>query len=303
MGCDGGTIPRRDELVRVKKKAETKDKESELNFQWRCCAITQQPLQEPIVACHLGKLCNKESVINALLDKDTLPTTMRYIKNLKDIKTLNLTKNPAYSEDNDGETNSCAPYICPVIGLEMSGKFRFVALWTCGCVFSERALKEISTKTCHKCQKPFESSDVIVLNGNEEDLVVMKKNMEMRRELQKKNKDKKKIKTEPTEVKPAESTNGAKPLKLHPVATSSTSKDSATVSNGKIKTGNSLPSASTKRPGSLREADERAKKVKPEYSLAKDPQVSDVYKSIFTSHKSEKEQSRAHWVTYNPFYN
>lgn len=45
------------------------------------------------------------------------------------------------------------------------------------------------------------------------------------------------------------------------------------------------------------------KKVKVNYSVAKDPQVSDVYKSLFTSHKSEQEQNRAHWVTYNPFYN
>ena len=30
MGCDGGTIPTRDELVRLKKKPEQKDKNSEL---------------------------------------------------------------------------------------------------------------------------------------------------------------------------------------------------------------------------------------------------------------------------------
>ena len=30
MGCDGGTIPRRDELVKVKKKPEQKDKDAEL---------------------------------------------------------------------------------------------------------------------------------------------------------------------------------------------------------------------------------------------------------------------------------
>lgn len=45
------------------------------------------------------------------------------------------------------------------------------------------------------------------------------------------------------------------------------------------------------------------KKTKKAYSVAKDPQSSEVYKSLFTSHKSDKEQSRAHWVTYNPFYN
>lgn len=48
---------------------------------------------------------------------------------------------------------------------------------------------------------------------------------------------------------------------------------------------------------------ERLKKAKKDYSVAKDPQASDVYKSLFTSHESEKQQTRAHWITYNPFYN
>ena len=39
------------------------------------------------------------------------------------------------------------------------------------------------------------------------------------------------------------------------------------------------------------------------YSVAKDPNASDVYKSIFTSHQTATDQNRAHWVTYNPFYN
>lgn len=55
--------------------------------------------------------------------------------------------------------------------------------------------------------------------------------------------------------------------------------------------------------GALAPPDERVKKAKAEYSVAKDPNASDVYKSLFTTHKSEKEQNRAHWVTYNPFYN
>lgn len=44
-------------------------------------------------------------------------------------------------------------------------------------------------------------------------------------------------------------------------------------------------------------------KVKDDYSIAKDPNASEVLKSIFTSHKSAAEQTKAHWVTYNPFYN
>lgn len=45
------------------------------------------------------------------------------------------------------------------------------------------------------------------------------------------------------------------------------------------------------------------KKTKKDYSVAKDPQTSEVYKSLFTSHQTDKSQKRAHWVTYNPFYN
>lgn len=45
------------------------------------------------------------------------------------------------------------------------------------------------------------------------------------------------------------------------------------------------------------------KKIKSDYSIAKDPKASEVFKSIFTSHKTATEQDRAHWVTYNPFYN
>lgn len=45
------------------------------------------------------------------------------------------------------------------------------------------------------------------------------------------------------------------------------------------------------------------KKTKKDYSVAKDPHTSEVYKSLFTSHSTDKDQKRAHWVTYNPFYN
>ncbi|KAG7226686.1 hypothetical protein INR49_023480 [Caranx melampygus] len=41
-------------------------------------------------------------------------------------------------------------FICPVVGLEMNGKHRFCYLHTCGCVFSDRALKEVKTEICHK---------------------------------------------------------------------------------------------------------------------------------------------------------
>lgn len=120
-------------------------------YKWRHCAISQQPLQEPIVMCGLGRLYSKQNVIEHLLDKEKMPESAMHIKSLKDVKNLQLTPNPVYKDC--GKTEGMldvrsAPYICKLIGLEMTGKFRFVALWTCGCVFSERALKEIKSKNC-----------------------------------------------------------------------------------------------------------------------------------------------------------
>lgn len=45
------------------------------------------------------------------------------------------------------------------------------------------------------------------------------------------------------------------------------------------------------------------KKTKSSYSVAQDPKASEVYKSLFTSHHKATEQTKAHWITYNPFYN
>lgn len=45
------------------------------------------------------------------------------------------------------------------------------------------------------------------------------------------------------------------------------------------------------------------KKTKQSYSISKDPSASAVYKSLFTTHEEAKSHSKAHWITYNPFYN
>ncbi|XP_018324380.1 protein RTF2 homolog [Agrilus planipennis] len=296
MGCDGGTIPRRDELVRVKKKPEAKDKDSELAFQWRHCFLTQLLLQEPIVMCGMGHLYSKLPLIEALLNRDSLPDSVRHIKSLKDVRNLNLTPNPEFVSGDDKKDGSVdtrgAPYICPVIGLEMSGKFRFVALWTCGCVFSERALKEISTSTCHKCLMPFTEDDVVVLNGTEEDMVLMRSRIELRKQKNKKDKEKKKEIKKEIEATKCEETEPAK----NSVTNAGKSSANENVEKPKV------VAATLKRPRNLIN-DESTKKMKACYSVAKDPNASDVYKSLFTSHKSENEQQRAHWITYNPFYN
>ncbi|XP_021931361.1 protein RTF2 homolog [Zootermopsis nevadensis] len=151
MGCDGGTIPKRAELVNTKKKP-VKEKDEKNAWLWRTCSLTQLVFEPPVVSCFLGKFYNKCAVIDALLNKS--PVLPQHIKRLKDIKDLKLTPNPAFkpSAEKGDEYIDChlAPYICPVVGIEMNGKFRFVFLWGCGCVMSERALKEVKSKLCLK---------------------------------------------------------------------------------------------------------------------------------------------------------
>lgn len=328
MGCDGGTIPKRDELVRKKKRPEQKDKDSELSFRWKHCSITQQPLQKPIVACGLGRLYSKDAVIEALLDRSNLPETAQHIKNLKDIKDLNLTCNPSYNpsaEKGDAYVDrQAAPYICPVIGLEMNGKFRFVFLWSCGCVMSERALKEVKTKLCHKCQQPFLEEDVVILNGSSEDINLMKAKMEIRQarlkaEKKAKNDAKRKGKTEvevSVTIQAGETSNSKN--ESENTGNTQVSVDSD-AQNLKIKLQNGkqdlkLPLklvgsklngvTAAKRPAGNNDIeDPRFKKTKGTYSVANDPKASDVFKSIFTSHEKAQQQNKAHWITYNPFYN
>ncbi|XP_067928859.1 replication termination factor 2-like [Watersipora subatra] len=276
MGADGGTIPRRDELVKEKKKPEKKDKTSELKHQWNDCCISQLPLRLPILACEYGNLYNKESILELLLDKSKYEGQAKFthIRSLKDVKELNLTDNPAFARtDGKMDTSNSALYVCPVTGLEMNGKHRFAYLWTCGCALSERALKEVPSQTCHKCAKPYTSNDVIILNGNDDDFDLMKGKMEERRLAAKQSKkSKKKIKSDQTEEPPVKAAKiSSDKLKPKPVTT------------GKELT--------------LKGA---AKHV----SVQKDPKASTAYKSLFTTCEKAKKQEKQHsgWVSFNPQY-
>lgn len=308
-----------------------KDKDAEMAFRWFHCALTQQRLQEPIVMCGLGRLYSKQNLIEQLLDRDKpMPDACRHIKSLRDVRDLHLTPNPTYNKDADKTEgmldHRSAPYICKLIGLEMSGKFRFIALWSCGCVFSERALREIGTRVCSLCQTPFTDDDVVVLNASDEELGSLALKMENRAARRKA--DKKSSKSSKKSTSAATTTTSDVAVKteveteVDALAPTLIQASVPIVSNKIIKTelikpeksrDGAGPSASgkpakskiPKRPATSEALlDPEMKKLKDGAgSVATDPKATDVYKSLFTSHKSAQEQDRAHWVTYNPFYN
>ncbi|XP_035008425.1 replication termination factor 2 [Hippoglossus stenolepis] len=278
MGCDGGTIPKRHELVKGPKKVEKVDKNAELAAKWKYCALSQEKLRRPIVSCDLGRLFNKDAIIEYLLDKTAeRPNieTVTHIRGIKDIKELNLIDNPEWEGERRNakgdryEDINCGMFICPVVGLEMNGKHRFCYLQTCGCVFSDRALKEVKTEICHKCGDPFKHEDIVFLNGSKEEGEKLREKMEAKRANAKTKKSKKSKVTEQAETvsTPADVAGTS--------ATSSSSEDPK-----------SSTASGTKR------------------SIQKMEEKSEVFKSLFTTHSSAKrtKDQTSNWVTHTPYH-
>jgi len=156
MGNDGGSIPDRRDLVKSKPKAEQADKQNQVPARWFSCTLSKGPLQEPIVPCALGKLYNKDALLEYLLDKSAFgdgEEICGHIRTLKDVVTLKLTPNPispSKSSINDGTADFHPRFVCPLTQKEMTGVVPFVYISGCGCVFSTAALKAMTRTSSPK---------------------------------------------------------------------------------------------------------------------------------------------------------
>ncbi|TPX39012.1 hypothetical protein SeLEV6574_g07458 [Synchytrium endobioticum] len=186
MGCDGGSIPTRRELVKEKPKQVLPDATILILQQWFHCALSKEPLQAPIVSDGLGRLYNKEAVLSYLVNRQAYgdgDVICAHITSLKDVTTLTLHPNPSYHAASNSREESAvqtttrtatlvSPFVCPITLKEMNGKQRFSYLTTCGCVFSEAGLKQVPDPNCPNCGKPYTSTDdVIPMNSIKEDEV------------------------------------------------------------------------------------------------------------------------------------
>lgn len=227
MGCDGGSIPKRDELVKQRQKKAKVDQNILNRVHWFSCALSKKALASPVVSCGLGKLYNRDAVLEFLLDRTAYgdgDLICKHIKSLKDVVSLQLEPNPSFSETQSASLTNhdqepVSRYICPITLKEMNGKHRFVYLDTCGCVMSEQAMKEVPSKTCIKCTKPYEAANVIVMNPKPEELESMEVALaEKQARIAAEKKEKKKAKANKKEL---ESMNGADSKLLDSTTTSS----------------------------------------------------------------------------------
>ena len=134
-------------------------------------SFLQRKLQEPVVSCALGKLYNKDSIIEFLLDKSAYgdgqkicghirslkvcvsckPHILSSNLEIKDVKQLTLTPNPApLSTDPKADSSERPQFVCPLTLKEMNGVQPFVYISTCGCVFSQAGLKTMTSSDAPK---------------------------------------------------------------------------------------------------------------------------------------------------------
>jgi len=297
MGCDGGTIPTRDELVKLKKKPEQKDKDGHRLYKWQHCAISQEKLRKPVVACELGKLYNKESVIELLLNKDrsNAPANTEHLEKLKDVVELELTSNPAFDRKKqsvgDGMYNDAliSPWICPVTGLEMNGRFKFVFSFANGKVVAERAIKVLQKDPAEA--QHFKEVDLVTISPEEEELDLMNAKMIARRA---------RVKAAKKAAKEAKKKTADEAFKVPPTNGESSSSSSSPSTDE--------PAAKKPRDDVSAFANQKRKtndpsKVKSSKSVQNDPSRSEVYKKLFSSHKSAQNLPKGNWVTFDPRYN
>ncbi|KJH42523.1 hypothetical protein DICVIV_11480 [Dictyocaulus viviparus] len=295
MGADGGTIPKRCELVKKKKKVEKLDKSVRNATKWKNCQLSQQPLKKPIIACRYGRLYNKETVIEAILTKTIANYAVAsHIKGLKDFKELRLKENKDFKgEEVKGDeyldinqasfiidvfdAQFQSEYLCPVTSLPMNGINSFVVNWKCGCVFSEKALQEVKSDRCHGCSGPWDPQESVVLNPSDELLDQYKKRIFDERA-------EKKIKKKIDESK----------SNLH----KSNNETKAIVSCHTKE----LDNSNRKRVDKSKDAMKKVEKRKAVSDIQLDPTKSDAYKKLFTTCEEAKNKPSQHWVTYNPLY-
>ena len=164
-GGDGGATgaeSRSSYLEMYKEQSTGKlDAREELLAVWTLCRLTRSPLGGPdgrrqVVLCPLGCMYDREAVLNALKERSVdgipLPPLVAHVKSLKSLTTLQM----HLSEPAELDTSAAAVAVaadfrepraehvrfsCPLTGLQMNGRYRFVALCPSGVVVSERALK------------------------------------------------------------------------------------------------------------------------------------------------------------------
>jgi len=175
MGNDGGSIPTRRELVKEAAKnpsaAQVKESQHEQQeYQWTTDPISRQPLEPPVVSDSSGKLYNKATILEYLVEgtrkEEAERETNGAVKSLKDVVEVKFElDSDVSSEVQDKEKSKKPAWKCPVTGDRLGPGSKAVYIVPCGHAFSGAAIKEVSGEKCLTCDIEYASNDIIPINS------------------------------------------------------------------------------------------------------------------------------------------
>lgn len=195
MGNDGGSIPKRRELVKEAAKALSTTQVKEVRTEqqahaWSHDPLTRKPLARPVVSDSAGVLYNKDSIIEHILRGDDDPDKAEADKQMQGrVKSLKDVVEVKFEVDEEGKssllesvgsTGRKERWVCPISGKEMGPGAKAVYLVPCGHAFAGSVVKEVSGETCLQvcfplgsdylradvltsvqCNEPYAANDVI----------------------------------------------------------------------------------------------------------------------------------------------
>lgn len=169
MGNDGGSIPTRRELVKeaARNPTSTEIKESQheqQEYYWATDPISREPLSQPVVSDANGKLYNKATILEFLVEgarkEDAETITQGAVKSLKDVVEVKFEVDEEATEQANGSTRH-VNWKCPITGNRLGPGSKAVYLVPCGHAFSGSAIKEVSGEKCLTCDTEYASNDII----------------------------------------------------------------------------------------------------------------------------------------------
>ncbi|KAH7400558.1 Rtf2 RING-finger-domain-containing protein [Phaeosphaeria sp. MPI-PUGE-AT-0046c] len=183
MGNDGGSIPKRSELVKEAAKALTsaqiKEAQNEQQeYGWTSDPLTRKKLAAPVVSDAAGVLYNKDSIIEYLLKEDgdrekeemgkvagvkgTVEGGFAELGNFGDrVKGLKDVVEIKFETGSAGAGDSGDRWVCPITGKELGPGAKGVYIVPCGHAFAGTVVKEVAGSACLQCNEPYAENDVI----------------------------------------------------------------------------------------------------------------------------------------------
>lgn len=160
------SIPTRRELVKNAARhpthSQVRDSQAQTRqYLWSTCQLSRKPLSSPVVSDSLGRLYNKDSIIEWLLrgqeafgDGDEILEGR--VKSLRDVVEVNF---ESIEEDTkaDSENARSERWVCSISRKELGPGVKAVYIVPCGHAFSESAVKEVggSHQGCLVVSIPF----------------------------------------------------------------------------------------------------------------------------------------------------